>query len=149
MLDSDLADLYEVPTKQLNLAVRRNIVRFPEDFMFQLTQEEYESLKSQFGTVKSERGGRRYLPYVFTEHGVTMLASVLNSERAIQVNVAIVRAFVKLRSILESHKDLAAKLNALERKYDHQFKAVFDAIRQLMAVGSPLTQKKIKGLNDK
>jgi phage regulator Rha-like protein len=149
MIDSDLADLYEVETKNLNKAVKRNLLRFPEDFMFQLTQDEFDVLKSQIATSKNEYGGRRYLPYVFTEHGVTMLASVLNSERAIQVNVAIVRAFVKLRSILETHKDLASKLNALERKYDHQFKAVFDAIRQLMTVGSPLAQKRIKGLNDK
>jgi phage regulator Rha-like protein len=147
MLDSDLADLYRVPTKQLNLAVRRNEKRFPEDFMFQLSSEEYECLRFQIETSKtSGRGGRRYLPYAFTEHGVTMLASVLNSERAIQVNVAIVRAFVQLRSLLDSHRELAAKLDQLERKYDHQFKAVFEAIRQLMATGLPTTQKRVKGL---
>jgi phage regulator Rha-like protein len=150
MLDSDLAELYQVPTKQLNLAVRRNKKRFPEDFMFQLDSDEYDRLRFQTETSKNQgRGGRRYLPHVFTEHGVTMLASVLNSERAIQVNVAIVRAFVRLRELLESHGDLAAKLDQMEGKYDSQFKVVFDAIRQLMAVGSPLLQRKIKGLRDK
>jgi hypothetical protein len=108
---------------QLNLAVRRNTKRFPEDFMFQLSPEEYECLRFQIETSKKQgRGGRRYLPYVFTEHGVTMLASVLNSERAIRVNVTIVRAFVQLRSLLDSHRNLAAKLDQLERKYDHQLK---------------------------
>lgn len=150
MLDSDLAELYQLPTKQLNLAVHRNLKRFPEDFMFQLTTEEYERLRFQFETSKQKgRGGRRYLPYAFTEHGVTMLASVLNSDRAIQVNVAIVRAFVRLREILESNRDLAEKLNQLEKKYDRQFKAVFDAIRQLMATGSPVVQRRIKGLDEK
>ncbi|MGK5089789.1 ORF6N domain-containing protein [Bdellovibrionota bacterium FG-2] len=151
MLDSDLAELYEVPTKRLNEQVRRNPGRFPEDFMFRLTQEEYEFLRSQFATLEPGRGKhRKYLPLVFNEHGVTMLASVLNSDRAVQVNVAIVRAFVQLRGLLESHKDLAKKIDQLERKFlhhDNQFKAVFEAIRQLMAVGSPLTQKRIKGLS--
>jgi phage regulator Rha-like protein len=105
-------------------------------------------LRFQIETSKTGgRGGRRYLPFVFTEHGVTMLASVLNSDRAIQVNVAVVRAFVRLREMLDNHKDLARKINQLEKKYDDQFKAVFIAIRQLMAVGSPLTQKRIKGLD--
>jgi phage regulator Rha-like protein len=150
MLDSDLAELYQVPTKQLNLAVRRNKSRFPEDFMFQLDSDENERLRLQTETSKTlRRGGRRYLPYVFTEHGVTMLASILSSARAIQVNVAIVRAFVRLRELLESHRDLADKLDQLEQKYDHQFKVVFDAIRQLMAVGSPSVQRRIKGLNEK
>jgi phage regulator Rha-like protein len=150
MLDSDLAELYQVPTKQLNFAVRRNERRFPSDFMFQLDADEYERLRLQTETSKNQsRGGRRYLPYAFTEHGVTMLASVLNSERAIQVNLAIVRAFVRLRELLESHRHLALKLERLESKYDSQFKVVFDAIRQLMAVGSPLTQRRIKGLSEK
>lgn len=128
MLDSDLALLYQVQTKQLNLAVKRNIKRFPADFMFQLSSEEHDRLRFQIETSKNgKRGGRRYPPYVFTEHGVTMLASVLNSDRAIQVNVAIVRAFVRLRELLESHHDLAEKLAQLERRYDNQFKAVFDA----------------------
>lgn len=150
MLDSDLAELYEVPPKRLNEQVRRNINRFPEDFMFQLTENEYESLRSQIATLEKGRGKhRKYLPLVFTEQGVAMLSSVLHSERAVQVNIAIMRAFVNLRELLETHKDLAKKLNQLERKYDHQFKVVFDAIRQLMAVGSPVSQKRIKGLNDK
>jgi len=151
MMDSDLAELYGVLTKQLNLAVRRNVDRFPDDFMFQLTQNEYEFLRSQIATLKTGRGRhRKYLPYVFTEQGVAMLSSVLNSDRAVQVNIAIIRAFVKLREMLETNKDLAKKIAQLENKFvqhDHQFKAVFEAIRQLMAVGSPLTQKKIKGLS--
>lgn len=130
MLDSDLAALYEVETKVLNQAVKRNQQRFPEDFMFQLTAEEEASLRSQ--SVTSKRGGRRYRSYAFTEQGVAMLSSVLNSERAIQVNIAIMRAFVKLRQILSTHKDLARRLEAMEKKYDAQFKVVFDALRQLM-----------------
>ena len=145
MLDSDLAELYEVPTKQLNLAVKRNVGRFPEDFMFRLTDKEYESLRFQFETLKTGRGKhRKYLPLVFTEQGVAMLSSVLNSERAVQVNIAIIRTFVKLREMLETNKDLAKKIDKLERKFlehDDQFKAVFAAIRQLMAVGTPVTQK--------
>lgn len=110
MLDSDLADLYEVLTKNLNLAVRRNRERFPEDFMFQLTKEEAESLRLQFATSKTGRGGRRTLPYAFTEHGVAMLSSVLKSQRAVQMNILVVRAFIKLREVLASHKDLARKI---------------------------------------
>src|SRR6266498_434189 len=105
MLDSDLAELYQVLTKNLNLAVRRNLDRFPEDFMFQLTAEEAESLRLQFATSNVGRGGRRYMPYAFTEHGVAMLSSVLNSPRAVQMNILIIRAFVKLREMLASHKD--------------------------------------------
>lgn len=132
MFDSDLADLYEVPVKVLNQAVKRNINRFPEDFMFQLTKEE-ESLRSQIVTLKNGRGHhRKYLPFAFTEQGLAMLSSVLNSDRAVQVNITIMRAFVKLREMIASHKDLAKRLNALEKKYDAQFKVVFDAIRQLM-----------------
>ena len=130
ILDADLATLYGVPTGALNRAVKRNRDRFPADFMFQLTKEEFENLKCQIGT--SSWGGRRTLPYAFTEHGVAMLSSVLNSPRAVQVNIEIVRAFVRLRQVLASHKDLARKFAALEAKYDSQFKAVFDAIRQLM-----------------
>jgi len=135
MLDSDLADLYQVPTKSLNLAVRRNADRFPEDFSFQLTKEEVSSLRFQFETSNKGRGGRRYLPHAFTEHGVAMLSSVLNSKRAVQVNILIIRAFVKLREMLSTHKDLARKLEELEKKYqahDVQIKAVFDAIRKLI-----------------
>jgi phage regulator Rha-like protein len=134
MLDRDLAELYGVEIRVLNQAVHRNIKRFPEDFMFQLTKEEDETLRSQIVTLKKGRGQhRKYLPYAFTEQGVAMLSSVLNSERAIEVNVEIMRAFVRLRKILSSHADLARKLAALENKYDEQFKVVFDAIRALMA----------------
>ena len=130
MLDADLAELYEVETRTLIQAVKRNIKRFPEDFMIQLTKQEVSSLRSQ--NVISSWGGRRYPPYAFTEQGVAMLSSVLRSDRAIQVNIEIMRAFVKLRQILASHTELARKLEALERKYDKQFKVVFEAIRQLM-----------------
>ena len=135
MLDTDLADLYGVETKALNRALKRNLDRFPDDFAFQLTSEEYEALRCQIGTSKafqSRRGGRRYLPFAFTEQGVAMLSSVLRSPRAIQVNIAIMRAFVRLRELLLSNVDLARKLAALEGKYDAQFKVVFDAIRRLM-----------------
>lgn len=131
MLDSHLAELYEVPTKRLNEQVRRNLQRFPEDFMFQLTDEEADHLRSQIATSNLKRGGRRYNPYVFTEHGVAMLSSVLHSERAIQVNIAIIRAFIKLREMLATHKDLASKLDELESRYDAQFSDVFEAIRKL------------------
>ena len=142
MLDSDLAELYEVTTKRLNEQVRRNIKRFPPDFMFQLTPEEFTSLRSQNATLKIGRGQhRKYLPYAFTEQGVAMLSGVLNSERAIDVNVAIMRAFVKLREFAMTHKELSRKLNAMEKKYDAQFKVVFDAIRQLMTPPEPKRRK--------
>lgn len=131
MLDSDLATLYGVETKVLNQAVRRNIERFPEDFMFQLTSDEAERLRSQSVTSKSGRGGRRTAPYAFTEQGVAMLSSVLSSPSAIRVNIEIMRAFVRLRQMATSNADLSRKLNALERKYDGQFKIVFAAIREL------------------
>jgi phage regulator Rha-like protein len=138
MLDSDLAELYGVETKRLNERVRRNLKRFPDDFMFQLTEEEAESLRSHFATLKSGRGKhRKYLPYAFTEQGVAMLSSVLNSDLAIEVNVQIIRTFVKLREMLSTHKDLARKLADMEKKYDAQFKFVFDAIRQLMKPDEP------------
>ena len=133
MLDSDLAKLYEVPTKRLNEQVKRNPSRFPSDFAFHLTIPEVTSLRSHFATSIGRRGGRRYLPFVFTEQGVAMLSSVLASERAALVNVAIMRTFVRLREILLTHKDLARKLEELEKKYDSQFRVVFDAIRELMA----------------
>ena len=133
MLDQDLADLYEVPTRRLNEQVRRNPKRFPSDFCFHLTFQEVAILRSQFATSSSRWGGRRYLPLAFTEPGVAMLSSVLNSDRAILVNVEIIRAFIRLRQILSSNKDLARKLEELEKKYDSQFRVVFDAIRQLMA----------------
>jgi len=132
LLDLDLAELYGVETKQLKRAVRRNIDRFPPDFMFELTKEEYDSLRYQFGTLK--RGEHsKYLPMAFTEQGVAMLSSVLKSKSAIEVNIAIMRAFVELRKMISSHADLESKLAALEKKYDKQFKVVFDAIRALMA----------------
>ena len=133
MLDSDLAELYGVTTSALNQAVRRNIDRFPSDFMFQMTDSEFSNLKSQF--VTSSWGGRRKLPLVFTEQGVSMLSSVLNSERAIQVNIAIMRAFVRIREMLSTHKELAFKLEELERKvgiHDQTIVQLIEAIRQLM-----------------
>jgi ORF6N domain-containing protein len=134
MLDTDLAELYGVPAKVLNQAVRRNATRFPADFMFQLTGEEATALRSQFVTLKTGRGQhRKYRPYAFTEQGVAMLSSVLHSERAIQVNIAIMRAFVQLREMIGSNKGLARRLNELEKKYDSQFRVVFEAIRELMA----------------
>lgn len=139
MIDSDLAELYNVETRTLVQAVKRNIDRFPQDFMFQLNQDEFKILKSQF--VISRWGGRRYLPYVFTEQGVAMLSSVLNSKRAISVNIEIMRAFVRLREMIASHKELSSKLAALEKKYDTQFKVVFDAIRQLMIQPEPKKRK--------
>jgi len=136
MLDADLAELYGVETKVLVQAVKRNLERFPEDFMFQLSQEEFTILRSQIVT-SSGWGGRRYRPYAFTEQGVAMLSSVLRSRRAIQVNIEIMRAFIRLRQMLASHVELARKLDALEKKYDAQFKQVFEAIRQLMAPPEP------------
>ena len=133
MLDRDLASLYEVETGALNRAVKRNLQRFPQDFMFQLTTEESDILRCQIGISKRGRGGRRFLPYVFTEQGVAMLSSVLNSERAILVNIEIMRAFVKLRQMLASNAELSRRLDELESKYDKQFRVVFDAIRRLMA----------------
>ncbi len=130
MLDSDLAKLYGVETKNLNLQVKRNIDRFPEDFMFKLAKE--EALRLQNAT--SKRGGRRYAPYVFTQEGVAMLSSVLSSKLAVQVNIAIMRAFVKLREVLLTHKDLAQKLEKLERKYqlhEQDIQVIFEAIRKL------------------
>ncbi len=143
MLDTDLAELYGVETRVLVQAVKRNIERFPSDFMFQLTKEEDELLRSHSVISKTGRGGRRYLPYAFTEQGVAMLSGVLHSPRAVQVNVAIMRTFVKLREMLTTHKGLAQKLEALEKKYDRQFKVVFDAIRQLMGPEEPPKQQRI------
>jgi hypothetical protein len=135
MLDSDLAELYGVVTKALNQAVRRNLGRFPGDFMFQLTAEEADSLRSQIVTLKTTGRGRhrKYLPYVFTEQGVAMLSSVLNSEGAIEANIVIMRAFVRLREMMLSNDELNRKINALEQKYDEKFKVVFAALRKLIA----------------
>lgn len=130
MLDRDLAKLYCVSTGNLNKAVTRNLGRFPEDFMFQLNRKEFQSLMFQNGI--SSWGGTRKLPRAFTEHGILMLSSVLKSKRAIQVNIQIMRTFVKLRKMLESHKELFKKIQDMEKKYDSQFRVVFDAIRELM-----------------
>jgi len=131
MLDSDLAELYEVSTGNFNKAVSRNLESFPPDFMFQLSAEAYKALRFQIGILK--RGSHsKYLPHVFMEQGVSMLSSVLKSKRARQVNIQIMRAFVKLRELLNSHRELARKLEELEKKYDEQFKSVFDAIKMLM-----------------
>jgi len=130
LLDSDLADLYGVETRVLNQAVSRNKDRFPKDFMFRLTKDEAKFLTSQF--VISSYGGRRHIPYVFTEYGALMLANTIKSERAVQASIAIVRAFVQLRETLSANKELAKKLDELEKKYNKQFAVVFDAIRQLM-----------------
>ena len=135
ILDADLARLYGVETKVLLQAVRRNAERFPDDFMFQLDEMEWSVLRSQIVTSKpgqDPRGGRRTPPYAFTEQGVAMLSSVLRSERAIAVNIQIMRAFVQLKRMLATHADLAKKIESLEKKYDSQFRAVFDAIRELM-----------------
>ena len=133
MLDKDLAELYGVPTKILVQAVKRNIKRFPDDFMYVLTSKELVALRSQFVTSKREgRGGRRYMPYVFTEQGVAMLSSVLNSERAIEVNIQIMRAFVALKRVAITYESLKRKINEMEKKYDGQFKIVFEAIKKLM-----------------
>ena len=140
MLDAELARLYGVPTKRLNEQVKRNRERFPEEFMFQLTAEEFDDLRSQSATSSSPHGGRRSLPYVFTEHGAIMAATVLNSPKAIEMSVFVVRAFVRLRETLAAHQDLAAKLEALERKvgsHDQAIAGLIDAIRQLMAPPEP------------
>jgi len=133
ILDKDLAALYGVSVKYLKRQVRRNVDRFPEDFMFQLTQEELKNWRCQIGTSNSaDKMGLRYSPFAFTEPGVAMLSSVLNSKRAIQVNIQIVRTFIKLREMLLTHAELKHKIETMERKYDQQFKVVFDAIRQLL-----------------
>ena len=134
MLDSSLAELYEVPTKVLIQAIKRNHHRFPDDFMYQLMRQEVRALRSQFVTSNKGRGGRQYLPYVFTEQGVAMLSSVLNSERAILVNIAIMRTFVKLRQMLSAHRELSKKLVELEHRielHDEEISSIFDAMRKL------------------
>lgn len=161
MLDSDLAKIYGVSTSRLNEQVKRNLLRFPEDFMFQLTKEEWTDLMSQNAISKIEedmlfqnairnRGGRRKLPYVFTEHGALMLASVLNTDQAITASLQVVRVFVKMREIVSANQELSKKLSALERKYDSQFKEVFDALRQLMFVSYQNTEQLIikKGIKE-
>lgn len=140
MIDSDLAALYEVETKILNQAVKRNIERFPEDFMFQLSKEEYGILKSQ--NVTSSWGGRRTLPYAFSEQGIAMLSSVLKSQRAVQVNISIMRAFVKMRKMITETDDLGEMVASLESKYDKQFQAVFSALQQIIR-DEPSSKKSI------
>jgi hypothetical protein len=142
MLSTHLAELYDVEPRVLVQAVKRNIERFPEDFMVQLSAEEFANLKSQI-VISSWGGLRRAAPYAFTEQGVAMLSSVLHSDRAIHVNIEIMRAFVRLRQMLASHADLARKLAALEKKYDAQFKIVFDAIRELMTPPEPRKKRPI------
>ncbi len=142
ILDKDLANLYEVETRTLTQAVKRNIARFPEDFMFQLSKSEFAVLRSQ-SPASEQWGGRRYPPYAFTEQGVAMLSSVLRSPRAIDVNVEIMRAFVRLRQMIASHEHLARKLATLEKKYDQQFSVVFDAIRKMMQPPTPKESRQI------
>jgi|ERR1035437_81918 phage regulator Rha-like protein len=135
MLDSDLAVLYQVPTKRLNEAVRRNLDRFPDDFMFQLSAEELENLRSQSATSSSSHGGRRFQPYAFTEHGVAMLSSVLTSKRAVALNILIIRAFVRLREYLATHRDLARKLEEVERtqqEHGAHIRQIYDCIDRLL-----------------
>ena len=145
MLDSDLAELYSVLTKNFNKAVKRNINRFPNDFMFQLTKEEFEILRFQFGTSKTNsQGGRRYLPYVFTEPGVAMLSSVLNSEQAINVNILIIRTFIKLRQLLASDESLSERMTKLEKGTDKLFRIVFERLDTLEAQAPILPTKRKK-----
>jgi hypothetical protein len=142
MMDAHLAELYEVETKNLKRAVKRNIGRFPSDFMFKLTRAESEILRCHFGTL-SWGAHSKFLPFVFTEQGVAMLSSVLRSQRAISVNIEIMRAFVRLREMLATHRDLAKKLDELEKKYDQQFRVEFDAIRQMMVQPVPGSKRRI------
>ncbi len=141
ILDRDLAELYEVPTKALIQAVKRNIDRFPQDFMFQLTNEEFATLRSQI--VTSSWGGRRHLPYAFTEQGVAMLSGVLNSKRAVRVNIAIMRAFVSLKRMVLTYESLKRKIESMEKKYDSNFRVVFTAIKELMEVPPEKPKRKI------
>jgi len=145
MLDADLARLYGVETKNLNKAVKRNASRFPLDFMFQLSSKEMQILRFQMGTSKRVQGGRRYAPYAFTEQGIAMLSSVLRSSRAVQVNVAIMRTFVRLREMLTTHEELRRKIDAMEKRYDARFQAVFEAIRQMLE--TPIPAKKPIGFH--
>lgn len=150
MLDFDLATLYEVQTKNLNLAVKRNLKRFPQDFMFQLSKEEWEVLRLQIETSKKGRGGTRYLPYAFTEQGLAMLSGILNSDKAIEVNIMIMRAFVFIRQFALSHRDLTEKLKEIEQKYDKQFDDVFDALNYLVKKNKPqIAQKEYKRIGFK
>lgn len=137
MLDSDLASLYQVTTGNLNLAVRRNRKRFPEDFMFQLTKQEADSLRLQFASSNAPRGGRRYLPYAFTEHGVAMLSSVLNSDRAVQMNILVIRAFVELREVLKSNKALARKIEEIESTQRQHTAVIYSVVGEIKKLKQP------------
>jgi hypothetical protein len=149
LIDNDLAILYSVPLKRLNEQVKRNETRFPEDFMFQLTKEEWTTLRSQNATLKQGRGThRKYMPFVFTEHGTVMLANILRSDMAIRASIEVVRAFVRLRELSLNYQDLTNKINKMEQKYDNQFRFVFDAIRELMKP-SPSKNRRIGFINDK
>ena len=144
ILDSDLAELYGVPVKRLNEQVKRNLERFPSDFMFQLTAAEQGALRSQIATSKAGRGGRRYAPYAFTEHGAVMAATVLNSERAVEMSLFVVRAFVRLREVLSANQQLATKIDELEQRldtHDASLQELLEAIRELMAPGQPSGRK--------
>jgi|SRR5215475_2143321 len=144
LLDADLAELYGVPVKQLNQQVKRNKERFPADFMFQLTPAEHATLRSQIVTSKPGRGGRRYPPYAFTEHGAIMAATVLNSERAVEMSVFVVRAFVRLREMLANNHELAAKIDELERRldtHDASIQDLIEAIKELMAPDPPTSRR--------
>lgn len=141
ILDADLADLYGVETKALVRAMKRNLERFPDDFMFQLSRAEFDFLRCQTGT-SSQWGGRRYPPYAFTEHGVAMLSSVLNSPRAIHVNIQIVRTFTKLRKVLAAHEELRHRIETMEQKYDAQFRKVFDVLKAMIADNDPPAKSK-------
>jgi hypothetical protein len=155
MLDTDLAEFYGVPTKVFNQAIKRNLARFPSDFMFQLDQTEYELLRSQIVTSKPVQGGRRYLPYAFTEHGAIMAASVLNSGRAVQMSVLVVRAFVRLRQILVDHRDLARRIEALERQFiqktaEHEahIHKIYEILHELMSPPEPPKKARIGFVSD-
>ena len=141
MLDRDLAELYGVKTKALKQAVKRNINRFPEDFMFVLSEDEFQNWRSQFVTSNGDRMGLRYSPMAFTEQGVSMLSSVLNSERAVEVNIAIMRIFVRIRKVADTDKGLRYKLEEMEKKYDRQFQVVFEAIKAMMNDGERLKKR--------
>lgn len=146
ILDEDLAELYEVPVKRLNQQVKRNAERFPADFLFQLTADEYQSLRSQIATSKPGSGGRRYLPYAFTEHGAIMAATVLNSQRAIQMSVFVVRAFVRLRQLLATNRELAEKVTELDRRlktHDGAIRQIIDAIKELTSPPPTAPRKQI------
>ena len=155
MIDRDLAELYQISTKNFNKAVKRNMSRFPIDFMFSLTREEYKNLRFQFGTSSFSHGGSRYLPYVFTEHGVAMLSSVLNSKKAIEMNIFIIRAFIKMRESLDNYKDLSVKIGEIELKQrdqgvllTHVHSAVKDLINKSV-IEKPFKQKRKIGFNKK